>query len=209
MSALVDKITRALKRDQGLSPAALAKKIVSNVEALALAKATLRACSRVGARARTFGVPRVDNKGVMSVGDDFAVSCRFGDALLATGDHGRLEIGDSVTVNYGTAISASERVHIGDRVMIGPYCVVSDTDLPSPLAHAGDTSSPIEIGEDAWLAARVVVRPGVHIGAHAVVAAGSVVETDIPPYAIASGSPAKVLRVRSPDEEHPHATHAA
>jgi acetyltransferase-like isoleucine patch superfamily enzyme len=202
---LIRKILASFQRDRELSVFALARKAVSNVRAIALAPVTLGACDHVGARPRTFGIPHVENRGTMSIGDDFAVSCRFGDALLATGEHGALEIGNGVTINYGTAISASSRVRIGDDAMVGPYCVICDTDLPLPLTLPTDAASPIEIGTGAWLAARVIVRPGVHIGAHAVVAAGSVVESDIPAYAIASGAPAKVLHIREHEETHGHA----
>lgn len=198
MPALVDKIARALRRDRHLPLRALLMKSFSNMRAMAFAKISLRRCNRVGPRPRTFGIPRVENEGTIIIGDDFAVSCRFGGALLATGPRGVLEIGNGVTVAYGTAITATERVRIGDRVMIGPHCIVSDTDVPLPLASKEDASSMIDIGQGAWLAARVVIRPGVRIGAGAVIAAGSVVETDLPANAVASGSPARVLRVRAP-----------
>ncbi|MFW5634332.1 MAG: DapH/DapD/GlmU-related protein, partial [Erythrobacter sp.] len=54
----------------------------------------------------------------------------------------------------------------------------------------------VEIGDDAWLGARVIVLPGVKIGAGAVIAAGAVVTSDIPSFAIAAGVPAKVVGTR-------------
>ena len=62
---------------------------------------------------------------------------------------------------------------------------------------------PIEIGDDVWLAGRVMVRPGSRIGAGAVIGAGSVVDGEIPAGAIASGAPARVLRIRRPSEIPP------
>ena len=56
------------------------------------------------------------------------------------------------------------------------------------------------IKEDAWLGAGVSVLPGVCIGKHAVVGAGSVVTKDIPDYAVAVGSPAKVVRMLDPEK---------
>ena len=52
-----------------------------------------------------------------------------------------------------------------------------------------------------WLGYRTLVMPGVTIGHGAVVAAGSVVVSDIPPYAIAGGNPARVLRMRYDEED--------
>jgi hypothetical protein len=78
--------------------------------------------------------------------------------------------------------------------MIGPHCIVSDVDIPDALQEqTGLSPKPVEIGERVWLAARVTVRPGVRIGAGAVVAAGSIVERDIPPNVMAIGIPARPL----------------
>jgi virginiamycin A acetyltransferase len=65
-------------------------------------------------------------------------------------------------------------------------------DLVMGAPSRGDTV----VGHDVWLGYRVLVMPGVTIGHGAVVAAGSVVVGDIPPYAIAGGNPARVLRMR-------------
>ena len=172
------------------------RKIVTNAAALAGGKVFLRACDSVGARARCFGRPRIANEGHMHIGDDFALGCAFGTASIVTSRHAAVDIGRGVTVNYGTSIRAARHVSLGDRVLVGPFCVIEDADVPGDEAHA----SSIEIGNDVWLAARVVVRPGARIGAGAVIAAGSVVDGEIPANAIASGAPARVLRIREPHE---------
>ena len=195
MHPLVQKLVRALREGE-VGPLTLARRVGTNVRALACGRAYLRTFNRVGARARCFGRPLVKNRGRIVAGDDFAIGSAFGAACLETGPQGRIAIGDAVTINYGTAISATEEVRFGDRVMVGPFCVIADTELPAPLATRTDRPNRIEIGDDVWLAARVVVRPGARIGAGAVIAAGSVVEGDIPANAVASGAPARVLRIR-------------
>jgi virginiamycin A acetyltransferase len=70
-------------------------------------------------------------------------------------------------------------------------------DLVMGAESRGDTV----VGNDVWLGYRALVMPGVSIGDGAVVAAGSVVVGDVPPYAIAGGNPARVLRVRYSDSE--------
>lgn len=59
---------------------------------------------------------------------------------------------------------------------------------------------PVRIGNDVWIGAGVLVRGGVEIGDGAVVGAGAVVTHDIPPYAVACGVPARVIRFRFPPE---------
>ncbi|CAM5286016.1 acetyltransferase [Kitasatospora aureofaciens] len=70
-------------------------------------------------------------------------------------------------------------------------------DLLSGLPGRGDTV----VGHDVWLGYRTTVMPGVRIGNGAIVAAGSVVTSDIPDYAIAGGNPAKVVRMRYEEDE--------
>lgn len=186
---LVDRLRRVTLGE-------LARKIPTNVVAFAAGAMHLRACDRVGLRARCFGGrPHVENDGIIVIGDDFATNCEFGTLRIASGPAGAIEIGDGVTVNYGTSITARVRVRVGRGTKIGPYCVIADTELPLPLEDG--PAEAIEIGDDVWLGARVVVLPGTVIGAGAVISAGSVVSGVVPPRAIVSGSPARVLRVHS------------
>jgi virginiamycin A acetyltransferase len=70
-------------------------------------------------------------------------------------------------------------------------------DLVMGAPSRGDTV----VGSDVWLGYRSLVMPGVQIGHGAIVAAGSVVTGDIPPYAIAGGNPARVLRMRYDEDD--------
>ena len=60
--------------------------------------------------------------------------------------------------------------------------------------------SKIKIGNDVWIGEKCLIMPGVKIGDGAIIAAHAVVTKDIPPYAIAGGVPAKVIKYRFPDE---------
>ena len=62
-------------------------------------------------------------------------------------------------------------------------------------------SSPVEIGNDVWIGARVFVRDGLRIGHGAIIAAGAVVVDDVPDYAVVAGIPAKVIRMRFSDDQ--------
>jgi virginiamycin A acetyltransferase len=70
-------------------------------------------------------------------------------------------------------------------------------DLIMGLPGRGDTV----VGNDVWLGYQTTVMPGVKIGHGAIVAAGSVVTSDIPDYAIAGGNPVRVIRSRYAPEE--------
>ncbi|MEO8695714.1 MAG: HAD-IIIC family phosphatase [Acidimicrobiales bacterium] len=128
----------------------------------------------------------------MSIGRKVRLDCTEAPVALRAGAGATMRIGDRVSINYGTAITAGESVTIGSNVSIGPYCVIADADEatgPDTVAHG-----PIRIDDDVWLATRVVVMPGTRIGRGSVVTAGTIVSGDIPPGVVVAGSPARVVR---------------
>ena len=66
----------------------------------------------------------------------------------------------------------------------------------SSLSHINDKESDVILEEDAWVGARVTLLSGAHIGRGAVIGANSLVNKEIPPYAVAVGSPAKIIAVK-------------
>lgn len=119
----------------------------------------------------------------------------------------RLTLGHKVTWNYGCYINAAKGITIGDNVLIGPYCIIQTvnhcfSDISKPINQQGWDGAPIIIEQDCWLGAHVIVLPGVKIGRGSVIGANSVVAEDIPPYSIAIGSPAKIIRSRKNRFEH-------
>jgi acetyltransferase-like isoleucine patch superfamily enzyme len=161
------------------------------------ARIWLSACDAVGAGTKVYGTPHVENRGRIVIGTRVRISCDWAPVELVTGSDGVIEIGDGTFINYGSLISARKRVRIGAAVMVGNYSIIGDTDVPGigepRLAPAGEPRE-IEIGDGAWVAARVTVLPGTRIGAGAVIAAGSVVAGEIPAGAVAGGIPARVLK---------------
>jgi FkbH-like protein len=159
----------------------------------------LRACDEVGEGARVIGGrPRVENKGYISIGPRSVLICDMGPTSLRTGPAGRLEVGTSVIMNFGSLLSANQSVKIGDRVSIGQYCLIADTEGADSAPSAD--CAPIELGNGVWIAARVTVLPGVKIGEGSVITAGSIVSSDIPAGVVAGGIPARVLRKLQPGE---------
>jgi acetyltransferase-like isoleucine patch superfamily enzyme len=112
-----------------------------------------------------------------------------------------LRIGDHVLINAGGYLSGEGGLFIGDYTLIGPsVCLLSAghefQDLDKPVQFQNLTYGRIEIGRDVWIGAQVVILPGVRVGDHAVVAAGSVVTEDVPPRAVVAGNPARRIRFR-------------
>ena len=111
-------------------------------------------------------------------------------------------IGDHVVIRPGCMLYGHKEypVIIGDNVLIGPNVFIysanhkyDDTSrLISKQGHVINKS--IEIKEGAWIGGNVTILPGVAIGKHAVIGAGSVVTKDIPDYTVFAGSPAKLIK---------------
>jgi len=161
--------------------------------------AFLRGCDEVGEGVRVIGGrPRVDNQGYIAIGARTVLTCEMGTTLLRTGPKGRLTLGQSVIMNFGTLISANQSVTIGDGVSIGQYCLICDTESADAVPDA--VAAPIELADDVWIAARVTVLPGSKIGKGSVITAGSIVSGEIPAGVVAGGIPARVLRKLHPGE---------
>jgi acetyltransferase-like isoleucine patch superfamily enzyme len=112
----------------------------------------------------------------------------------------RIRIGSGTFLNIGVMIAAVELVEIGDHCMFANGCFVTDgnhryDDLERPVPWQGFTSKgPTRIGDNVWCGANAVITSGVTIGERSVIGANSVVTSDIPPFSIAAGTPARVLR---------------
>lgn len=108
-------------------------------------------------------------------------------------------IGDRCLIGRGSSVVGHRLIEIGDDVWTGQQVHITDMNhgyerLDVPIAAQNQPESPIRIGDGTWLGHHVVVLPGVTIGRHVVVGAGSVVTEDLPDYCVAVGSPARVIR---------------
>ncbi len=121
----------------------------------------------------------------------------------------RVRIGAGTFLNLGVMVAASQLVEIGEHCMLANGCFVTDAnhrfdDPDRPVPWQGFTSKgPTRIGDNVWCGAHVVVTSGVTIGERCVIGAGSVVTEDVPPFTVAAGAPARVIRQisypRNPD----------
>lgn len=112
-------------------------------------------------------------------------------------------LGKNSHINQYCCIWASEnsKIILGDNLLMGPGVKIfssnhSYNDLSLPMNVQPFTEKDISIGNDVWIGANAVITAGVKIGDGSIVAAGAVVTKDIPPYCIAGGVPAKVIKQR-------------
>jgi len=112
----------------------------------------------------------------------------------------RVSIGDDVSIASFLHIWGNGSVTIGDRVMIASHVAITSAthDPESEEMIKTLIEAPVVIENDVWIGAHAVIFPGVTIGHQSVVAAGSVVRADVPPYSIVAGVPARLVRSKKP-----------
>lgn len=114
-----------------------------------------------------------------------------------------VKIGNNVSIESDCHISSINKIIIGDNVLMASFVYISDHShgeitraelaLP-PLERPLYSKGPIIIGNNVWIGEKVCILPNVKIGNSAIIGANSVVTKDIPPYSVAAGSPAKVIK---------------
>ena len=108
-----------------------------------------------------------------------------------------VHFGSYIYANSNLTLVDDGHIYIGDRVMFGPNVTIATTNHPinSELREKGlQYNKDVHIGENTWIAANVVIVPGIHIGKNVVIGAGSVVTKDIPDNVVAVGNPCHILR---------------
>lgn len=158
---------------------------------------------------RLFRLPlisKIGRGGEIRIGRNF-VACSdprrnvlgvFQSVVIKTCGHGaKILIGDDVGMS-GCTVTAASSISIGNHVLLGSGCLITDTDSHPVDPHerrmgGGGISKPIVIEDDVFIGARAIILKGVTIGKGSVVGAGAVVTKSIPAYSIAAGNPAKVV----------------
>jgi acetyltransferase-like isoleucine patch superfamily enzyme len=130
--------------------------------------------------------------------------CRLGRfSYLTNSEVYNATIGSFCSIGSGTIIGglAPHPMHF---ISTSPAFYSVRGQLPHTFAERSgfnDDCDQVSIGSDVWIGAKVIILPGVSIGHGAVIGAGSVVTSSVPPYSICVGTPAKLLRLRfSPRE---------
>lgn len=135
-------------------------------------------------------LPEIDNRGGrIEVG-----SCAFFPGVrLECWRGARISIGDGTYLNRNVEIVAASSVTLGRNCAIGRDVIVMDSDQHA-VGGAPFVAEPVLVEDRAWIGARTIILKGVTIGHDSLVGAGSIVTHDIPPWSVAVGQPARVIR---------------
>lgn len=117
---------------------------------------------------------------------------------VSMGDSCSVQTG-SILIGYGQGEKPEGAITLGNHVRIAPFAqiIAGNHDISNPEGPIGKViGAPVTIGDNVWIAGRVIVTAGVTVGANAVLAAGAVVTRDVPACAIVGGVPAKCIRMR-------------
>lgn len=130
---------------------------------------------------------------------------RIGDATTFWFPWG-ISIGEKVAIGEYCFLDGFGGLEIGDWSIIAHGCSFISEDhgfdqLDVPIYFQKKSSAPTKIGRDVWIGCGVKVLKGVTIGNGAVIGAGAIVTRDIPPYSVALGVPAKVIKYRSAENK--------
>lgn len=111
-----------------------------------------------------------------------------------------ITIGQNFHATRNLTIQCANKVEIGDNVLIASDVFIIDynhgmnPETDSYLDNPLDISKGVVIEDGVWVGNSVIILPGVTIGSKSIIAAGAVVTHDIPPYCIAGGNPARVIK---------------
>ena len=193
-------LNSSMARSDGHSPTFLRKALkvlrsprlaaaLINAQVRIRGKARLPLSVRLTGRIRLRGDGDVEfGQGVTLVGDVVPIE-------LVSYKDARISIGDHTFINYGLSISAQKQVKIGRQCWLGHYTLILDRNEHGvEEREVAPPPAQVIIEDHVWIGSRAIILPGVRIGHHSVVGAGSVVTKDIPANCLAVGVPARVVR---------------
>lgn len=108
-----------------------------------------------------------------------------------------VHFGNHVYANFNLTLVDDTHIYVGDHTMIGPNVTIATAGhpiLPELREQNYQYNMPVHIGRNCWIGAGAIILPGVTIGDHTVVGAGSIVTKDLPSGVVAVGNPCHVLR---------------
>ena len=143
----------------------------------------------------------LDAKGTANRGITIGNEVFIGRNTILSCKNGDIEVDDRANIGFNCEIFSGGRVRVGKNTLLAAYTYLvggdhlhDRTDLP--VLDQGRVAQGIEVDDNVWLGAHVVVSDGAKVGRDAIIGAGAVVRGKIPAYHIAAGVPAQVIRDR-------------
>lgn len=137
---------------------------------------------------------------------EIGVNCYIEPPLHANMGGHHVHFGKNIYANYNLTLVDDTHVYVGDYTMFGPNVTLATAGhpiLPELRQKGLQYNMPIRIGKNCWIGAGAIILPGITIGDHVVVGAGSVVTKDLLSNVVAVGNPCRVLReVNERDKEY-------
>lgn len=108
----------------------------------------------------------------------------------------KLVVGRRTRISHGTMLNARGRITIGDYCHLSPHVIINSSglDIQKDFKKRTHVNRPVVLEDGVWVASGAIINAGVTLGEGCVIGAGAVVTRDIPPYTVAVGCPAKVIR---------------
>ncbi len=136
------------------------------------------------------------NNGI-TIGDDAYIgrnsilSCKNGDIILNS----------NVNIGFNCELYSANILEVGENTLIAAYCYIvggghTFEEIDVPIRDQKKHAYGIKIGKNAWLGAKSIIMDNCNIGDSSIIGAGAVVAKSVPPFTIAAGIPAKVIKER-------------
>jgi acetyltransferase-like isoleucine patch superfamily enzyme len=138
--------------------------------------------------------PKFTNQGTIVLSDSCSFRSFRSVIVFTTEGDGIIKLGKKVWINDGVMIFSRVSINIGEHSMIGDQVIIYDSNCHYVNPETPPIEKSVTIGRNVWIGSRAIVLPGVSIGDHAVIGAGSVVTKDIPARCVAVGNSAKVVK---------------
>ena len=120
--------------------------------------------------------------------------CKTVPVEMGAAKDGSLVLGERVFMNTGATVVATHCIEVGDDCLLGDFVAIFDTDFHQLEPSRPMRIGPVRLGANVWVGRSATILPGVTIGDHSVIAAGSVVMDNIPARTLAAGAPARPVR---------------
>lgn len=133
-----------------------------------------------------------------------AAALAFPVRLRVFGPGAVIDIGPDCQLSGVSITARSTAITLGRQVLAAPNCIIVDSDFHAPWPPEKRAVEPgmerdksVHIGDFAWIGMNTIILKGVTIGTGAIVGAGSVVSSDVPPNCLACGNPARIMKTLS------------